>query len=125
MDFAPIFETEARPGITVITPLRDINSFEKTDLDQAADKVLDRLPNEEVVHVVIDFRKVPYFGTMMLTALLRFWKRVRDARGSMVLCNLSEDELDVLRVTRLDTVWRIYPTLEDAINASVLAEARG
>lgn len=114
MDFAPIFETESMPGVLVVTPLRDVNSFEKNDLDSAADHVLDRLPVGST-SVIMDFRRLPYFGTMMLTAMLRFWKRVRDAGGTMVFCNLSDDELDVLRVTRLDTVWPTYATLTDAL----------
>ena len=39
----------------------------------------------------------------------------------MAFCNISEDERDVLRITRLDTLWSICESRSDAMEA-VLAE---
>lgn len=115
MTIAPIFEMECIDSVTVVAPLRDVNTFEKSDLDQSVDQVIDSLQSSEAVQLIVDFQRMPYFGTMMLTALLRFWKRIRDLGGRMALCNLSEDSRDVLAVTRLDTVWKIYTSQAEAI----------
>lgn len=115
MSIAPIFETETVGNVIVVTPLRDVNMFEKGDLDRSIDRVVEQLPQGDSAHLVLDFCKMPFFGTMMLTAMLRFWKRIRDAGGNMALCNLTPDSLDVLQVTRLDTVWNVYLNQAEAI----------
>ncbi|MFO0946277.1 MAG: STAS domain-containing protein [Planctomycetota bacterium] len=117
MSFPPIFDIDEEPRALVVSPLRDINSFERGDLDSAVGVVLERYGQQPSANMVMDFHLTPYYSTTMLTAMLRLWKKVRDRGGCMAFCNLSPDELEVLKITRLDTVWPTYASREDALHA--------
>lgn len=117
VSYPPIFAIEDEARALVVSPLRDINSFERGDLDSSVATVLERYLQQESPNMVMDFQQTPYYSTTMLTAMLRLWKKVRDRGGLMAFCNLSPDELEVLKITRLDTVWPTYVSREKALEA--------
>ena len=46
---------------------------------------------------------------------VKLWKRIRKVDGSMAFCNVSAHEQEVLRVTRLDTLWPVCTSREQAV----------
>jgi anti-anti-sigma factor len=70
--------------------------------------------------LVIDCRRVRFFGAGVLGLLLRATQRSHARRGDIVLCGLSPLALEVLHITRLDTVWPLYRTREEALRAAPL-----
>ncbi len=56
-----------------------------------------------------------YYGSTALGFFLKLWKRIRSVDGKMAFCNVSPYEQEVLRLTRLDTLWPICGTREDAL----------
>lgn len=117
MSYPPIFSITPRDDVLIIAPIRDVNSFERADLDDALADLYRSFPEDKPPRVLLDFHQLTLHGTTMLTAMLSLWKRVKDLGGKMVFCRLSAEELEVLRVTRLDTVWPIYPDRDAALAA--------
>jgi anti-anti-sigma factor len=62
---------------------------------------------------------VSFFGSVFLSLLLRCHKQIKQQGGEMVLCGVSERARELLRLTALDTIWAIYDTREQAIQALV------
>jgi anti-anti-sigma factor len=60
---------------------------------------------------------VGYFGSVFLALLLRCHKFVKSRGGELVLCGASELAKELLHVTALDTLWAIYETREQALDA--------
>ena len=67
--------------------------------------------------VVFDLGSVDYFGSMFLAVLLRCWKHTTSRGGALVLCGVSSQLKDLLRVTALDMIWPIYPDRRSAMDA--------
>ena len=86
-------------------------------IEQAAEIVMEPLKELEVPMVVFDLSDVSYFGSVFLALLLRCHKFVKARGGELVLCGASPMARELLRVTALDTIWAIYDTREQALEA--------
>ena len=75
------------------------------------------LRDQAIPMIVFDLNEVSYFGSVFLALLLRCHKFVKCRGGELVLCGASKMALELLRVTALDTLWAIYETREDALEA--------
>jgi anti-anti-sigma regulatory factor len=76
----------------------------------------DLLASGQTASLVLDCRRVNVFGAALLGVLLSVTRRL-PAAHELVLCGLDSLALEVLRITRLDAMWRTYPTPLDALQA--------
>ncbi|HEV3021306.1 MAG TPA: STAS domain-containing protein, partial [Pirellulales bacterium] len=72
--------------------------------------------------LVVDLSRTRFIGSSFLGVLIRAWKRLRDRDGRMALCCVPANCTEVLRVSKLDSVWSIYPTRDDAVREVVEGE---
>lgn len=86
-------------------------------IEQAADIVLDPIREQKAPMVVFDLSQVSYFGSVFMAMLIRCHKLVKMRGGVMVLCGLHPLARDLLHMTALDTLWAIYETREQALEA--------
>lgn len=111
------FKLEWHGNAVVITPAGNVESMRWDLIEQAADVVMAPLRDQELPLVVFDLSEVSYFGSVFLALLLRCHKFVKSRGGDLVLCGASKMATELLRVTALDTLWAIYETRDDALNA--------
>jgi len=68
--------------------------------------------------VVLDLAHTRFFGSSFIEVLFRLWTAVQGRPGgSFALCGLTPHCLDVLKITHLDTLWKLFPTRADAVRA--------
>ncbi len=67
--------------------------------------------------VVVDLSQVNYFGSVFLALLLRCHTAVKSRGGELVLSGASKMARELLKITALDTLWAIYDTKEEALDA--------
>jgi anti-anti-sigma factor len=113
----PIFDFEHSGDILILIPNMDLRELEFDALEGGAVEVFDELNSDASHNVVLDFHKTDYYGSTALAFFVKFWKRVKSSGGKMVFCNVSAHEREVLELTNLTSLWPIYETREDAINA--------
>jgi anti-sigma B factor antagonist len=111
------FKLEFHGNAVVITPAANVEGMRWDLIEQAAEIVMSPLRNQDIPMVVFDLSDVAYFGSVFLALLLRCHKFVKSRGGELVLCGASELARELLRVTSLDTLWAIYDTREEALDA--------
>lgn len=111
------FQLNWHGNVVVITPAANVESMRWDLIEQAADVVMTPLVDQEVPLVVVDLSDVSYFGSVFLALLLRCHKFVKSRGGELVLCGASKLATELLRVTALDTLWAIYDTKDEALDA--------
>ncbi|MCA9058520.1 MAG: STAS domain-containing protein [Planctomycetaceae bacterium] len=111
------FQIEWHGNTVVLKPAASVESLNWDLVEQAADLVMDPLSEQEAPMVIVDLSDVGYFGSVFLALLLRCHKFVKKKGGELVLCGASETALELLRITALDTIWAIYDTREQAMEA--------
>ncbi|REJ79606.1 MAG: anti-sigma factor antagonist [Planctomycetota bacterium] len=111
------FELEWHGDAVVVTPAGSVETMSWDVVEQAADLVLAPLGQRSAPLVVVDLSRVSYFGSVFLALLLRCHKLVRQKGGELVLCGASKLARELLQITNLDTLWAIYDTREEALEA--------
>jgi anti-anti-sigma factor len=68
--------------------------------------------------IVIDLAQVDFIDSSGLSALVSGMKAVRKGGGSISLSRPRSQALTALRLTLLDRVFPIFPSIEEALNQS-------
>jgi anti-sigma B factor antagonist len=111
------FTIERRGDLTIITAACELERIEFGREEMVSELLLDPLRQQENPLIVFDLSRVEYFGSMYLAVLIRCWKLALSRGGTMALSGASERTRELLRITALDTVWPIYQTQREAIEA--------
>ena len=81
---------------------------------QLKDKVLAEL-DRGARKVAVDFSETAYIDSSGLGVLVSLSKKLREHAGELKLTCLNEDLRILFELTKLDTLFRISDTLEDAL----------
>lgn len=121
-----LFDIEFRDETAVVTPRRSLGELSFQQLAEEADLLLTSFQQQPLVkNVVIDFHKTDYIGSTALGLLTKCWKCVRQRGGRMVLCRVSAHEQEILHLTKMDSLWPVCATLEEALASVAQAGAEG
>lgn len=88
--------------------------------DVLIEQMRQTLALDGVQGVVVDFSRVEYFGSVLLEALREVWNAVGKSHLSprkMALCGITPITREILHVSRFDTLWPIFATRREAIDA--------
>lgn len=111
------FAIEWHGSSVVVIPSGDVESMRWDLIEQAAEIVMTPLKKLDVPMLVFDLSHVEFFGSVFLSLLLRCHKYVRSRGGELLLCGASASARELLSVTALDTLWAIYDTRQEALEA--------
>jgi anti-anti-sigma factor len=114
------FTLERHGDLTVITATRALETIEFGLEEQVAHLILRPLKRQENPLIVFDLSQVDNFGSMFLALLIRCWKLALSQGGTMALSGVTDRARELLRVTALDTVWPIYESKREAMEALLL-----
>jgi stage II sporulation protein AA (anti-sigma F factor antagonist) len=112
-----LFDVERQDDVVVVTPTTDLREFEYQHIEAAAQGILDLVAAQGVKGVVLDFSRTDAYGSTALGFFIRMWKRVSSHGGRMAFCNVSPHEREVLAVTRLDGLWPVCSSRNEALKA--------
>src|SRR4051812_46839049 len=65
--------------------------------------------------IVLDFTNVEYLSSAALGKLITMDKKVKAAKGKLRLCNIRKDIYEVFAITRLNKVFDIRNTQDEAV----------
>lgn len=104
-----------QPGVTIVELDTSYDSLEEAKLDQFSKLLLSTVDRAEPPIVLLDLAGAPFVGSTFLGVLVRAWKRLRDRHGRLALCHANQVCGDVLRASKLDTIWEIFPGRDEAV----------
>jgi len=113
------FQVKPHGDITVIIPSPEVEQLPDSLVQPAADMVLAPLREAENTNLVIivDLSGVRYFGSAFITFLLRCHLLVKKRGSELVLAGVNPRIRELLRTTALDTLWALYDTRQEALDA--------
>jgi anti-anti-sigma factor len=123
MQEAPTMVAVRQDGeVLVITLLRDVGLGDEERLSADLEVLRSRLHDQGVRCLIVDFSASAYIASSLLSALVMLWKQVRCRNGRAAVCNLSANVRDVLHRTRLDTMWPVCASQQEALERMRSAE---
>ncbi len=64
---------------------------------------------------VLELSGVKYMNSSGLNILVNILTKARNAGGEVAVCNLSKKVSDLLVITKLDSIFHILPTVQEAL----------
>lgn len=104
--------------VTVISLGPEYENLDQHGLDELQEILMQETESADPPLAVLDLSHTKFFGSAFIEVVFRVWNRM-DGRegGKFVLSGLTEYCREVLEVTHLDSLWDIYPSLEEALKA--------
>lgn len=113
----PMFEVEQSDSTVIVVPQQEMGQIEFQAIEQGAATILDLLNQPGVQNVVVDLSRTNYVGTTALGFFVKLWRVVSSHEGTMAMCCVSDYEMEVLQTMKLDTLWSIHGSREEALAA--------
>ena len=110
---APLFGS--RPSLALNSNLH--SAVPDNLIQPAAEMVLAPLREDAPSNLIIDLAGVRYFGSAFITFLLRCHLLVKNRGSELVLAGVNPQIRELLRTTALDTLWALYDTANEAVEA--------
>ena len=98
-------------GVTVVTVEGQLIVGNRQELKDLVGAALDQGERR----ILIDFSQTGYIDSSGLGALVSISKRVREAGGELRLSGLNEDLRSLFELTKLDTLFAIAETPQQAL----------
>jgi anti-sigma B factor antagonist len=102
----------ARPGLgcVVLEVQGDLDLETTPQLREGLQQLVDAGERQ----VVVDLAEVPFMDSSALGALVLIFTMLRDLGGRLSLATVQRPVASVLRITTVDTVIDVYPTVQAA-----------
>jgi anti-anti-sigma factor len=116
------FALERAGDVLVVVLGKSLDSLCGSDLLEERSTLLEEVRDPAIRAVVFDFANVEYFDSLVLDTLCQVSNHLRERGGKMALCNLSEVGAEILRMSRLDVLWRPHSSRLCALEALASTE---
>lgn len=84
------------------------------DFEKFKGEVADVL-EKDFKNVVLDLSGVPWVNSTGLGILITGYTSIKEAGGAMKVCNVKERVLSIFYISQLQSIFQVYPTLEEAM----------
>jgi len=111
-----MFDIKRQDDVVFVIPQHDLREFEFGQIEVEGAEVLEILEKALAKNVVFDFHKTDYYGSTALSFFVKVWKRVRANGGTMAFCNVSAHEMEILELTKLNELWSLCGSRDEALN---------
>jgi anti-sigma B factor antagonist len=103
----------AGEGVTVVTlPGDNLDAGNSQEFKNDIGPLL-----EKHRRVVFDMSELTFVDSSGCGALLSCLRKVQEAQGELLLCRVSRQVQDLFKVVRMDQVFRIFESREEAVEA--------
>ena len=107
------FETEKIHNIIIVKLQGALEVSIQTLLKEKLQDIAAQNDND----VVLDFSNVEFIDSACLGALVALLKRLREHKGDIKMACLTDDVRSIFQITRLDRVFDLFETKEEAVNS--------
>jgi anti-sigma B factor antagonist len=106
-----------RQGNVCVVELQDRKILEEVVINQIGERLSEVVESESEPRILLDFRAVEHLSSAALGMLITLHRQVVDRQGKLALANIHPQIFEVFKITRLNKLFNIQPTTDDAINS--------
>lgn len=103
-------KTDKQDDIVLCTIEGDIDINSSPDIKKAFDGLI----KDKEAKIIVNLENVPYIDSSGLATLVEMFKRTKTYGGLLKLSNLSEKVRGLFEITKLEKIFAIYDTVENA-----------
>ncbi len=103
--------------VIIMFPSSEIENLPPNLIEPAAQIALSSLKSAAISNLIVDLSQVRFFGSEFIAFLLRCHLILKKSGNELVLAGVNDRIRELLRQTALDTIWAIYKTRAEAMEA--------
>lgn len=105
-------------GVTVIALGEEYENLDERVLEELRDVILKVVEDADPPRIVLDLSKTKFFGSSFIELIFRAWNRSHTKPdGEFVLSGLTEYCREVIAITHLDQLWKLFDDVPSAVAA--------
>ncbi|MBN2311732.1 MAG: STAS domain-containing protein [Candidatus Hydrogenedentes bacterium] len=102
-------------GAITVGKVRAGSVLDAMNVTQFGEQAMGYVKRHPRTHLLLDFHRVDYLSSAVLTELLKIDHACTEAGGTLRLCSLNKDIRKVFEITNLDKHFVIYKDLEEGV----------
>jgi anti-anti-sigma factor len=108
-------ETKGNAGIVSFqtSSISDVD-----EINAISEKIADFIDKNQPNRLIFDFKQVKFFSSQVLGILINLRSKLSSNKGEVLICGINPQLHRVFKITNLDKIFRFFPDIERAINAT-------
>ena len=102
-------------GEVTVARFIDKKILDETNIQVIGNLMFALVEDDGCRKVLLDFSNVEYLSSAALGKLIVMDKKVKAAQGQLKMCSVRPDILEVFKITRLDKLFSIFDSREQAL----------
>jgi len=115
MDQQPRRITVEEKGDYTILRFRDTDILDQVNIHEMGREMYAVVEGTPGIKLIVDFEGVEYLSSSALGKLITLKKKSQETSGTLKMCRIKPEIMEVFRITKLDTIFDIYPDLDAAM----------
>lgn len=115
---------ESQPNLKIrkqsdvcVVEFEDRKILEEHVINLIGERLGEMVEDQTEPRLLLDFRNVEHLSSAALGMLITLNKQLAERQGQLVLANIHPQIYEVFKITRLNKLFNIQSTTEDAIKA--------
>lgn len=114
----PFPQVERRGDVTVVVLGPEYELVEESMIETLSASILQAAREADPPWFALDLSRTRFFGSSFIEILFRAYHRLNEkGTGRFALCGLTPHCREVIEITHLDRLWKLYPTAAEAVTA--------
>ncbi len=106
-----------KTGDVSVVQFADRKILEELSIHEIGEELRALAETEPQVKLLLDFGNVDHLASAALGMLITLHKKVQEQNGSLKLSNINRQIFQVFKITRLNRVFDIHETAEQALDS--------
>ena len=102
-------------GDVTVASFIDKKILDETNIQVIGNQLFSLVEDDGSRKVILDFSNVEYLSSAALGKLIVMDKKVKAAKGQLSMCCVRGEILEVFQITKLDILFKIHETREQAL----------
>ena len=102
-------------GDVTVVRFVDRKILDELNIQELGQELFQLVEEENKIRLLLNFHQVEFLSSAALGKLITLDKKVKAHTGKMRLCNLRPEIFEVFAITRLNTVFDIKPSENEAL----------
>ena len=101
-------------GVNVVQ-LADRKILDELAISEMGEELTKLVNSSDKVRLLLSFKNVEHLSSAALGILITLNRQVNDKGGQLRLADISPQILEVFKITRLNKLFNIFPTTQEAL----------
>jgi len=102
-------------GDYTVMGFRDADILDQVNIHEMGKEMYAVVEGSPGIKLIVDFDGVRFLSSSALGKLISLKRKVEETSGTLKMCRIKPEIMEVFRITKLDTVFDVYPDLDAAM----------